>query len=70
MTEFDLFVMNGNFYMLIFICRIVSSLSSLKVPEDVNLFPGKMYHWFPDPDEKLSIVQALDYTVEQGGIEW
>lgn len=67
MTEFDLFVMNGNFYML---CRIVSSLSSLKVPEDVNLFPGKMYHWFPDPDERLSIVQALDYTVEQGGIEW
>lgn len=54
----------------IFICRILSSLSSLKVPEDVNLFPGKMYHWFPDPDEKLSIVQALDYTVEQGGIEW
>ncbi|XP_016908252.2 protein unc-13 homolog 4B isoform X9 [Apis cerana] len=52
------------------ILGIVSSLSSLKVPEDVNLFPGKMYHWFPDPDEKLSIVQALDYTVEQGGIEW
>lgn len=50
--------------------RILSSLSSLKVPEDVNLFTGKMYPWFPDPDEKLSIVQALEYTVEQGGIEW
>lgn len=50
--------------------RILSSISSLKVPEDINLFPAKMYPWFPDPDETLSVLQALEYTVEQGGIEW
>ncbi|XP_071872058.1 C2 and C2B_Munc13-like domain-containing protein staccato isoform X3 [Bombus fervidus] len=52
------------------ILGILSSISSLKVPEDINLFPAKMYPWFPDPDETLSVLQALEYTVEQGGIEW
>ncbi|XP_026666615.1 protein unc-13 homolog 4B isoform X1 [Ceratina calcarata] len=52
------------------ILGILSSVSCLNIPEDVNLFPEKMYPWFPDPDEKLSIMQALEYTVEQGGAEW
>ncbi|XP_076230684.1 C2 and C2B_Munc13-like domain-containing protein staccato isoform X1 [Nomia melanderi] len=52
------------------ILGILSSISYLKVPEDVNLFPAKMYPWFPDPDEKLSVLQALEYTIEQGGSEW
>ncbi|XP_017765813.1 PREDICTED: protein unc-13 homolog D isoform X3 [Eufriesea mexicana] len=52
------------------ILGILSSISFLKIPEDVNLFPAKMYPWFPDPDEKLSVLQALEYTVEQGGVEW
>lgn len=50
--------------------RILSSISYLNVPEDVNLFPAKMYPWFPDPDEKPSVLQALEYTIEQGGSEW
>ncbi|XP_076177568.1 C2 and C2B_Munc13-like domain-containing protein staccato isoform X3 [Ptiloglossa arizonensis] len=52
------------------ILGILSSISCLKVPEDVNLFPAKMYPWFPDPDERPSVLQALEYTVEQGAAEW
>ncbi|XP_076396435.1 C2 and C2B_Munc13-like domain-containing protein staccato isoform X2 [Megachile rotundata] len=52
------------------ILGILSSISYLKVPEDVNLFPPKMYSWFLDPDERPSVLQALEYTVEQGGAEW
>ncbi|CAL7938780.1 unnamed protein product [Xylocopa violacea] len=52
------------------ILGILSSISSLNVPEDINLFPMKMYPWFPDPDEKQSVIQALIYTIEQGGSEW
>ncbi|XP_076249769.1 C2 and C2B_Munc13-like domain-containing protein staccato [Calliopsis andreniformis] len=51
------------------ILGILSTISLLEVPEDVNLFPLKMYPWFPD-DEKLSVLEALHYTVEQGGAEW
>ncbi|XP_076681977.1 C2 and C2B_Munc13-like domain-containing protein staccato isoform X3 [Andrena cerasifolii] len=52
------------------ILGILASISWLTVPDDVNLFPANMYFWFPDPDEKLSVFQALEYTVEQGGAEW
>ncbi|XP_076762015.1 C2 and C2B_Munc13-like domain-containing protein staccato isoform X4 [Xylocopa sonorina] len=52
------------------ILGILSSISSLNVPEDINLFPMKMYPWFPDPDERPSVIQALVYTIEQGGSEW
>ncbi|XP_043520285.1 protein unc-13 homolog 4B isoform X2 [Frieseomelitta varia] len=52
------------------ILGILSSISSLKVPADCNLFPAKMYSWFLDPDEAPSVLQALEYTVEQGGVEW
>ncbi|XP_053984582.1 protein unc-13 homolog 4B-like isoform X1 [Hylaeus volcanicus] len=52
------------------ILGILSSISCLNVPEEINLFPTKMYPWFPDPDDRPSILQALEYTVEQGGAEW
>ncbi|XP_076644673.1 C2 and C2B_Munc13-like domain-containing protein staccato isoform X4 [Halictus rubicundus] len=52
------------------ILGIISAVSSLKVPDEVNLFPAKMYPWFPDPDERPDVLEALEYTVEQGGIEW
>ncbi|KAK9305781.1 hypothetical protein QLX08_003300 [Tetragonisca angustula] len=52
------------------ILGILSSISSLKMPADCNLFPAKMYSWLPDPDEAPSVLQALEYTVEQGGAEW
>ncbi|KZC08060.1 BAI1-associated protein 3 [Dufourea novaeangliae] len=52
------------------ILGILSSISCLKVPEDVNLFPAKMYPWFPDPDDRSTVLEALEYTVEQGGAEW
>ncbi|KAG7190822.1 hypothetical protein KM043_006889 [Ampulex compressa] len=53
------------------ILGILSSISSLKVPEDVDLFPSKMYPWFPEPDgSRIDVPQGLHYTVEQGGIEW
>ncbi|XP_076382210.1 C2 and C2B_Munc13-like domain-containing protein staccato isoform X5 [Megalopta genalis] len=52
------------------ILGILSAISSLKVPDEVNLFPTKMYPWFPDPDEKPGVLEALEFTVEQGGIEW
>ncbi|XP_076293946.1 C2 and C2B_Munc13-like domain-containing protein staccato isoform X2 [Lasioglossum baleicum] len=52
------------------ILGIISAVSSLQVPDEVNLFPAKMYPWFPDPDERPGVLEALEYTVEQGGIEW
>ncbi|CAK9823698.1 Protein unc-13 homolog 4B [Anthophora retusa] len=52
------------------ILEILSSISCLKVPEDVNLFPARMYPWFPDPEENLNVLDALKYTAEQGGVEW
>ncbi|XP_034180927.1 C2 and C2B_Munc13-like domain-containing protein staccato isoform X1 [Osmia lignaria lignaria] len=52
------------------ILGILSSISCLKVPEEINLFPQKMYSWFMDQDENSSVLQALEYTVEQGGAEW
>lgn len=46
-------------------------MSSLKIPENVDLFPQKLYTWFPmDEEEKPDIEMALKYTVTQGGIEW
>ncbi|XP_012283294.1 protein unc-13 homolog 4B isoform X2 [Orussus abietinus] len=54
------------------ILGILSSVSSVKVPEDVDLFPSKMYTWLPeDPEEsRLDVFQALEATVVQGGVEW
>ena len=41
------------------------------LPDDFDLFPPKMYGWFPEPDgTKIDILQALEYTVIQGGAEW
>ncbi|XP_043272734.1 protein unc-13 homolog 4B isoform X3 [Venturia canescens] len=50
---------------------IISSVSTLQVPEDFDLFPTKMYAWFPEPDgPKPDVLQALEFTVIQGGAEW
>lgn len=47
-------------------------MSSLKIPENVDLFPVKLYTWFPMDEEeaKPDIEMALNYTVTQGGAEW
>jgi len=51
--------------------RILSSISSLKIPEDMDFFPAKMYFWFPEPDDlKVDIFQALEYTITQSCAEW
>ncbi|XP_033214634.1 protein unc-13 homolog 4B isoform X2 [Belonocnema kinseyi] len=61
----------GALHQLSAILGILSSVSTLKVPKEVDLFPAKMYSWFPEPDgTEISILQALDYTVSQGGSEW
>ncbi|XP_011633434.1 protein unc-13 homolog 4B isoform X4 [Pogonomyrmex barbatus] len=53
------------------ILGILSSISSLKVPEDIDLFPAKMYSWFPEHDDtKVDILQSLEYTIVQGCTEW
>ncbi|XP_071625523.1 protein unc-13 homolog 4B isoform X1 [Temnothorax longispinosus] len=53
------------------ILGILSSISSLKVPEDINLFPAKMYFWFSEADDlKIDIIQALEYTITQSCAEW
>ncbi|XP_067210437.1 protein unc-13 homolog 4B isoform X4 [Linepithema humile] len=53
------------------ILGIISSISSLKVPEDIDLFPTKMYSWFPEVDDsKIDVLQGLEYTVIQGCAEW
>ncbi|XP_043464815.1 protein unc-13 homolog 4B isoform X5 [Leptopilina heterotoma] len=62
---------NNVFHQLSAILGILSSISSINIPEDVDLFPVKMYSWFPETDEThVSILQALEYTVIQGGAEW
>ncbi|KAL7300180.1 hypothetical protein TKK_0007025 [Trichogramma kaykai] len=58
---------------LVAILRIISCLSSLEVPENVNLFPLKMYSWFPPEileDDRVSILEALEFAVIRGGAEW
>ncbi|XP_011687719.1 PREDICTED: protein unc-13 homolog D isoform X4 [Wasmannia auropunctata] len=51
--------------------RVLSAVSSLKIPEDVNLFPAKMYFWFPETDDlKVDILQGLEYTITQSCAEW
>ncbi|XP_066581872.1 protein unc-13 homolog 4B isoform X3 [Prorops nasuta] len=53
------------------ILGVLSSLSALKVPEEFDLFPSKMYPWLSDvEDSKPSVIGALEYTVIQGGAEW
>ncbi|KAI4490005.1 hypothetical protein M0804_004187 [Polistes exclamans] len=53
------------------ILGILSSISTLKIPEDFDLFPAKMYSWFPEPDgTKLDVFQGLENTVIQGCAEW
>lgn len=53
------------------ILGILSSISSLKVPEDIDLFPAKMYSWFPEPDgSKIDVLRGLEYTIVQGCSEW
>ncbi|XP_011878688.1 PREDICTED: protein unc-13 homolog D isoform X5 [Vollenhovia emeryi] len=53
------------------ILGILSAISSLKIPEDINLFPAKLYFWFPEPDDlKVDILQGLEYTITQGCAEW
>lgn len=51
--------------------RVLSSISSLKVPEDVDFFPAKMYFWFPESENlKIDILQGLEYTITQSCAEW
>ncbi|XP_057330186.1 protein unc-13 homolog 4B isoform X3 [Microplitis mediator] len=53
------------------ILGILSSISSLRIPEDFELFPTKMFGWFPEPDDtKVDVMKALEYSVIQGGAEW
>ncbi|CAL1673927.1 unnamed protein product [Lasius platythorax] len=53
------------------ILGILSSISSLKVPADVDLFPDKMYSWFPQfEDVKIDVLQGLEYTIIQSCAEW
>ncbi|XP_018351184.1 PREDICTED: BAI1-associated protein 3 isoform X3 [Trachymyrmex septentrionalis] len=53
------------------ILRVLSSISSLKVPEDVDLFPAKMYFWFSESENlKIDILQGLEYTITQSCTEW
>ncbi|KAF7409997.1 hypothetical protein HZH68_004378 [Vespula germanica] len=41
------------------ILGILSSIATLKIPEDFDLFLAKMYPWFPEPDgTKLDVIQA------------
>ncbi|KAF7995549.1 hypothetical protein HCN44_006656 [Aphidius gifuensis] len=53
------------------ILGILSSVSSIEIPQDFDLFPRKMFGWLPQPDgTDIDIIKALEYTVIQGGIEW
>ncbi|KAL0130108.1 hypothetical protein PUN28_002009 [Cardiocondyla obscurior] len=53
------------------ILEILSSISSLQVPEEINLFPTKMFFWFPESDDlKVDVLQALEYTITQSCAEW
>ncbi|XP_011304160.1 protein unc-13 homolog D isoform X1 [Fopius arisanus] len=53
------------------ILGILSSISSLEIPKDFDLFPPKMFGWFPEPDGTVvDIMKGLEYTVIQGGAEW
>ncbi|KAK0074327.1 hypothetical protein PV326_012540, partial [Microctonus aethiopoides] len=53
------------------ILGILSSISSLKVPDNFELFPPKIFGWFPEPDgTNVDVIKALEYTVIQGGVEW
>ncbi|KAL6446334.1 hypothetical protein ACFW04_001140 [Cataglyphis niger] len=53
------------------ILGILSSISSLKIPEDIDLFPVKMYSWFSQFDDgKMDVVQALEDTIIQSCAEW
>ncbi|XP_015606405.1 protein unc-13 homolog 4B isoform X3 [Cephus cinctus] len=49
----------------------LSTIITLNVPEDIDLFPEKMYGWLPEADgPRTDILQAIEQTVIQGGVEW
>jgi len=51
--------------------RILSSISTLRVPEDVDLFPAKMYSWLAESDDSnANVLGVLENTVTQGCAEW
>ncbi|XP_012256082.2 protein unc-13 homolog 4B isoform X3 [Athalia rosae] len=53
------------------ILGILSSIDSLKKPEDLDLFPANMYGWLPEPEgPRADVMQALEDTVIQGAEEW
>ncbi|XP_044586415.1 protein unc-13 homolog 4B isoform X2 [Cotesia glomerata] len=53
------------------ILGILSSISSLRIPDDFDLFPQKMFGWFPESeDTKVDVMKVLEYSVIQGGAEW
>ncbi|CAG5090340.1 Similar to stac: Protein unc-13 homolog 4B (Drosophila melanogaster) [Cotesia congregata] len=48
------------------ILGILSSISSLRIPDDFDLFPQKMFGWFPEPEDiKVDVMKALEYSVIQ-----
>ncbi|XP_058798233.1 protein unc-13 homolog 4B-like isoform X2 [Phymastichus coffea] len=58
---------------LVAILRMISTLDGMPAPESMNLFPLKMYSWFPPEileEDRVSIPEALEYAVIRGGAEW
>ncbi|KAG8040085.1 hypothetical protein G9C98_001201 [Cotesia typhae] len=50
---------------------ILSSINSLRILDDFDLFPQKMFGWFPEPEDmNVDVMKALEYSVIQGGAEW
>ncbi|XP_074096629.1 C2 and C2B_Munc13-like domain-containing protein staccato isoform X2 [Cotesia typhae] len=53
------------------ILGILSSINSLRILDDFDLFPQKMFGWFPEPEDmNVDVMKALEYSVIQGGAEW
>lgn len=53
--------------------RTITTLGGMNPPESMNLFPLKMYSWFPPEileDDRVGIPEALEYAVICGGAEW
>ncbi|CAK1555317.1 unnamed protein product [Leptosia nina] len=54
------------------VLRILYKLSSLDVPETVDLFPSNLYGWLKDNTDgsKLSMFDVLNQAVVQGAADW
>ncbi|XP_052755343.1 protein unc-13 homolog 4B isoform X2 [Galleria mellonella] len=52
------------------VLNILYTLSTLDVPDTIDLFPSNLYGWLPNDGKKKSIQEVLNQAVMQGASDW